>query len=204
MIEPSESLPEASNSKYVKTMFIVLAAREPGIVESHRAEDKKRGFFLNRRTWKISQLESIKSYAIGTFAFDSEESQRYFERNGDCNLAVSLGHFYYWQASSRVERNHFISNLIFHYQKSNDGRKLELVGFDPEELKRFRSLKVQRSKNGRQSEYIRRVHSPRPPEKEPTKEQPDESRQIDKTMNPGRKLSSLRPKSQKLPEFWVP
>ena len=132
---PSTLPPPNAPPENKKPRVIVIAVRNSGLVRVHKARENADGSFSIGKTWTLSDLSAIESFA--TANRNSPGDDGYGQSGIRGGFVVTIGKPYYWQADTEKEKDYFIGSLVKIYRKFTDGKVPRLLGFSFVEMQQI-------------------------------------------------------------------
>ncbi|KAI9659744.1 MAG: hypothetical protein M1831_003642 [Alyxoria varia] len=128
---PQSPPPLDAQKEYKKARVVVVAVKNSGRVQMHKARENDDGSFQIGKTWALDELSAIEIFS--SMAPKGPEGMERSQRAGNVGFVVTMSKPYYWKANTSKEKDFFISSLVKIYRKYTGGKVPGLVGFEARE-----------------------------------------------------------------------
>ena len=105
------------------------------MVRVHKARENADGSFSIGKTWTLSDLSAIESFAAANR--NGQGDNGYGQSGIMGGFVVTMGKSYYWQADTEKEKDYFIGSLVKIYRKFTNGKVPRLLGFNSVEVQQI-------------------------------------------------------------------
>lgn len=124
--------PPDAPKQHKKPRVIIIAVKNTGLLQVHKARENDDGSFQVGKTWQLDELQSIQVYNPVTARTPEEQQQAQWA--GSLGLSIMMAKPYYWKANAVKEKEFFVSSLVRIYKRYTKGKVPELIGFTRPEM----------------------------------------------------------------------